>query len=72
MLKFPLAVYEKQLTLYDKELVEFCGEYLPENGEILLLSRFPAPPPVGHERDLQIVWTFVVSRLDGKRAMPTV
>ena len=41
MLKFPLAVYAKQLTLYDKELVQFCADYLPENGEILPFQDFP-------------------------------
>ena len=41
MLKFPLELYEKQLTLYDKELVQFCGDYLPENGEILRFQDFP-------------------------------
>jgi hypothetical protein len=41
MLKFPLDVYDKQLTLYDKELVEFCAEYLPQHGEVLPFQEFP-------------------------------
>ena len=41
MLKFPLEVYDKQLTLYDKDLVQFCAEYLLENGETLRFQDFP-------------------------------